>query len=138
MSNVKGLPDLLRRFVATPYSFGVILNSTVISFETNEEELLAIFRARAEELAGVLSLHCKSWLWKILRDGEIRHSNHKLLLLTDEDKTTLFFGTGTVFAIDWRRGEILGFVVKDVSAQRLLDMLIDAARRHHSSLQCEQ
>ena len=47
-----------------------------------------------------------------------------------ERLSALFLGAGTVVAIDWDRGELLGFVAVNVPAQHLLDLLLDAARQH--------
>jgi hypothetical protein len=132
MSIATSLPDLLRRFVATPYRFEEVLQSTVVALETNDQGLLTGFRVRAEELAGVLaSPSDKYWYWKVIRDYDVFQEDHHRFLLDDETTSTLFLGTGTVVAIDWQRDELLGFVAAGISTQCLVDALIDLATRHH-------
>lgn len=129
MSTAIGLPDLLRRFVATPYRFGAILYSKTVTFETNDRELLIGFRARAEELAGVLvSSSGKPWYWKVVRDYDISNEGDDALLLSSKELTTLSLGMGTVVAFDWNSGELLGFVAANISTEYLLDALLDVAR----------
>src|SRR6185312_2324598 len=69
MSAAVPLPDLLRRFVLTPYRFSAVAGSVVISFETNDQELLAGFRDRTEQLVSALKLPShNTWHWKLVRD----------------------------------------------------------------------
>ncbi len=131
MSTVTGLPDLLRRFPATPYQFTAFLCSTTITFETNDPELLTAFRTRGKQLAHALEYSDKSWYWKVVRDHDISQDDNDSFLLSAEQLSTIFVGTGTVAAIDWDRGELLGFVAASVPAQCLLDLLLDAAQQHH-------
>lgn len=134
MSQPSALPDLLRRFVATPLRFGAVLHSTPIAFETNDGELLSTFRSRAERLAIALtSCANKPWVWKIIRDNDIPEEDHQAYLLSGETLSALFLGTHTAVAIDWERGELLGFVSTDVSASHLVDILIEAAQQRHQS-----
>jgi hypothetical protein len=131
MSTVATTPDLLRRFIATPHRFGALLCSTVISFETNDQELLTAFRAGAEHLAGALvSSSQKPWYWKVIRDYDVVQVDVVPFVLEDETLSTLFVGTGTVAAVDWESRELLGFIAANISAQYLLDALINLGNQH--------
>lgn len=132
MSTVAGLPDLLRRFVETPYRFKIVLCSTFIAFETNDQELLSIFRARAEQLLNALRAGDQPWRWKIVRDDHVPLEGSRISVLSGEMLTTIFIGTGTIVAIDHGRSELLGFVAANVHAEHLLDALLDAAQQHLS------
>jgi hypothetical protein len=131
MSTATGIPDLLRRFVPTPYRFWIVLASTIVRFETNDQELLRAFRTRADQLLAGLASSVKSWSWKIIRDYDVSHDTDELFLLSGETLSTLFLGTGTVVAIDWNRGELLGFVASEITAKCFLDMLLGVAQKDH-------
>ena len=132
MSTAGALPDLLRRFVPTPYRFEVAFHSAVVVFDTNDPGLLAAFRASAEQVARVLESNHTFWHWKIVRDYDISQGGYEIFLLNGEMLTTLFQGRGTVLAIDWDRGEVLGFLSADASIRQLIETLPDVARRHGS------
>lgn len=136
MSTVTRLPDLLRRFAATPYQFTAFLYSTTITFETNDQELLTAFRTGAEQLEGVLASSDKSWYWKVVRDYDVSQGVTDSFLFSGQRLSTIFLGTGTVVAIDWDRGELLGFVAASVPAQHLLDLLLDAGQQHQLHYEC--
>jgi hypothetical protein len=132
MSTDTALPDLLRRFVATPHRCRAVAQSMIITIETNDQEMLAALRDRAEQLIGVLrSSSDSAWHWKLVRDHDFSQSTFEAHLLSGDALSTLFLGTGTIVAIDWIRGELLGFVAANLPAQQLLDILLDLARRGH-------
>lgn len=137
MTNADGLPDLLRRFTATPYRFAALLHTTVITFETNDHKMLAAFEARSEELAGALmSFPGRQWHCKIVRDFDVSNKNDEPYLINTQTLSTLFLGTGTFLGIDWQQGELLGFVAADLSSIDLLDALITVAQQHHLTCEC--
>jgi hypothetical protein len=136
MSTANALPDLLRRFVATPYRYKANLHSTIVMFETNDQELFTTFRSRAEQLAGVLVSSDTAWHWKVVRDPDVSQDGEATFLLSGETLSVLFLGAGTVVAIDWNQGELLGFVASNNSPQHLLDALIEIGQKHHRNCDC--
>jgi len=133
MSAAVPLPDLLRRFVLTPYRFSAVAGSIVISFETNDQELLVGFRDRTEQLVSALKLPShNTWHWKLVRDHDVSQTGHDAYLLSGETLSVIFLGMGTVVAIDWGKGEILGFIAANTPVKQLLDVLMDFRQRSHS------
>ena len=137
MSTATGVPDLLRRFTATTYSFGAVYGAAVITFETNDQVLLSAFRTRAEQLAGLLVSSQKPWHWKVVRDFDVSQDDGEIFLLGGQSLSTIFMGTGTVVAIDWTQGELLGFVAANISDHQLLDAIIAIGKQHHLKYECE-
>jgi hypothetical protein len=82
-------------------------------------------------VASALVSSGKPWYWKVVRDYDVSQDGNNVFLLSGESLSTVFLGSGTVVAIDWNQGELLGFVAANISAQQLLDVLIEVGQQHH-------
>jgi hypothetical protein len=111
-------PDLLRRFVATPYVFNVLLGGHNACMRSNDLEIALSMRRLC--LLGGTTIRD----WKIIRDAVAPAGGKAVLVLRAGSLRTLYQGTGTVLAYDQERSELLGFVAPDVDADHLVSSLI--------------
>ena len=115
-------PDLLRRFVPTPYVFCKVDGPARIRVESNDLEIaLAIRRS------GILrcqrnrsgELFCK-----LIRDLNAPADNSKRSILSHGALRVLCMGRGTIVIYDQERSEILGFVSRNVKVHDLVLSMI--------------
>ncbi|MBB5338664.1 hypothetical protein HDF12_002446 [Edaphobacter lichenicola] len=122
MRNQSRPPDLLRRFVATPYLFTNGTGPDRFSVQSNDLEIaIAIRRLWINETHGnrpaVVS-------WKILRDIVPPDSLAEISILHDKKLRTLMIGTGTILLFDLERAEFFGFICANITVQQLTSSLI--------------
>jgi hypothetical protein len=115
-------PDLLRRFVATPYVFADSVGPSRCSVRSNELGIaLAVRRSwstrRAENLPAVVS-------WHLIRDALAANDISPITLLSAGELRTLIVGTETILFYDAQRSECLGFVSSRITIKRLVSELI--------------
>jgi hypothetical protein len=116
-------PDLLRRFVATPYIFlkGEGLNRIYV--ESNDLEIALsvrnFFPQPRENRAG--GLFCR-----LIRDSNGPVSGTEISIITDGALRVLHLGQETVLIHDVERSELLGFVSPSVEVYTLVSSLIPA------------
>lgn len=115
-------PDLLRRFVATPYVFTDSVGPSRHSVRSNELGIaLAVRRSwstpRAENLHTVTS-------WHLIRDVFEANTSTEMTLVSAGNLRTLIVGTETVLSYDAQRSECLGFVSSRTTIRRLVSELI--------------
>ena len=115
-------PDLLRRFVATPYHFSKADGPNRLCVESNDLEIaLSIRRSNIfwRQMIQGDGLACK-----LIRDmaGPVDSSN--ISIISFETLRILHLGTGTILIYDVERSELLGFVTRNVKVQELVDSLI--------------
>jgi hypothetical protein len=123
-------PDLLRRFVATPYVFGGRDGARRINVESNELEIALEIRSSAAiqcEVRRTGTLSCK-----IVRDTAAPVDGSQISIISDGAVRVLCRGRGTVVIHDRERSELLGFLSSDTTAEELvsslLPMLFEAER----------
>jgi hypothetical protein len=121
-------PDLLRRFVATPYVFTQGDGPSQICVESNDLEIALSVRhsvvvKRSGAKAGGL-------LCRLIRDMAGPEDGSEMLILSDGPLRTLHFGRGTILIRDSDRSELLGFISANVNAQTLVSSLIPALLSH--------
>jgi hypothetical protein len=120
-------PDLLQRFVSTPYVFSNCQGTSRICVASNDLEIaLGVRRSNIGERLGEPS---GDFLCKLIRDaanpvvaGSI--DDLEISIVSSGALRVLFFGTGTILMHDRDRSELLGFVSRTVSAQELVSFLI--------------
>ena len=123
------VPDLLRRFTATPYCSRVS-NNTVVKLATNNKHLLAEFETRSEQISEAFRTFGAGWVWRLIRDEDAPSDSEDATILNAGSLTVLFLGTGTMVAVDWIRREVLGFAAPQVTSDKLLELIIGIALEH--------
>ncbi len=117
-------PDLLRRFVATPYVFQQCDGSSRIWVESNDLEVALCVRRpgdvqRQGDRAGGL-------LCRLIRDTAGLEDGKEILIISDGPLRVLHMGRGTILVHDQERSELLGFISRDLKAHELVSSLIPA------------
>jgi hypothetical protein len=115
-------PDLLRRFVATPFVFCSSKGASQICIQSNDLEIaLSIRRSciaqRPPDRFNVLT-------WKLIRDASAPTQDTQILTVTDGSLRTLSYGTGTILIHDRQRAEVFGFISAQVKAEQLISSLL--------------
>ena len=115
-------PDLLRRFVATPYVFNNSSGREQLCIQSNDLEIaLSVRRSCIEQRfkggSNVL-------VWKLIRDTAAPEDGAQILTISDGVLRTLHLGTGTVLVYDREKAEVLGFISAAVKTQQLSWLLI--------------
>ncbi len=108
-------PDLLQRFVATPYTF--TLDQTRV--ESNSEALISALQKEAPPLHTVTHL-------KIIVDHTVTEDAATLTHINSGHLNTLLRGTTTVLIFDRDTRELLAFLAPQISSSELLNHLIPA------------
>jgi hypothetical protein len=117
-------PDLLRRFVPTPYVFSKGDGLNRLFIESNDLEIALSVRHsdrihRQSTLAG--GLFCK-----LIRDMACPVYDSEMTIISDGALRVLYLGQGTTLIHDRERSELLGFIARDVQVQKLVSSLIPA------------
>jgi len=117
-------PDLLRRFVATPYVFADTVGPCRYSVRSNDLEIaLAVRRSwstrRSENLPAVVS-------WQLIRDVLAVNDITEITLFSAGELRTLIVGTETILFYDAQRAEFFGFVSPTITIKHLVTELIPA------------
>ena len=104
-------PDLLRRFVPTPYVFSNCNGPNGIVVESND---LGI--ALGVRRAGLVSdrdsrrgLFCK-----LIRDMTARVDGSEITIVSDGALRVLYLGVGTILIHDHEKSQLFGFVARNV------------------------
>jgi len=109
------VPDLLRRFVATPNSSVFRIGSTYARLKTNDPTL-----ADAIQSATVCQENSDAQTdsdWKLIRDEQAPCGGREVSVLLAAPIGTVLLGPGTVIAVDRERHEVLGFIAPDISGE---------------------
>jgi hypothetical protein len=124
------VPDLLRRFVETPYAISFTSGAATVRIETNESAIVNQMRRAMVSQDG---LETDLSYWKLIRDEHAPRNGRELTVLSSGLLTTLLLGIGTTITIDHGRREVLGFIGPDMSAEEfvtvLLPIIIKLSRR---------
>jgi hypothetical protein len=115
-------PDLLRRFVPTPYVFSKGDGPNRLFVESNDLEIaLGIRRAGLVQLRGkrVGTLLCK-----LIRDLADLGDRSEITIVSDGTLRVLYLGRATILIYDQERSELFGFVARNVRVEELVSSLI--------------
>ena len=121
-------PDLLRRFVATPYTFRKYDGANQISVESNDLEIaLSVWRSGIVERQGGQAgrLRCK-----LIRDMTGPVDVSEVSIIADGTLQVLCLGRGTILIHDPEREELLGFIAPNIKAKELVSSLIPTLLSH--------
>jgi hypothetical protein len=120
-------PDLLRRFVATPYIFLKGEGPNRIYVESNDLEIALSVRNSFNPQSqgnGADGLFCR-----LIRDADGPASGTEISIVTDGALRVLHLGQETILIHDIEKSELLGFVSPRVKAYTLVSSLIPALLR---------
>lgn len=115
-------PDLLRRFVPTPYVFSKGDGPNRLFVESNDLEIaLGIRRAGLVQLRGkrVGTLLCK-----LIRDLADLGDRSEITIVSDGTLRVLYLARATILIYDQERSELFGFVARNVKVEELVSSLI--------------
>jgi hypothetical protein len=117
-------PDLLRRFVPTPYVFSSCNGPNRIFVESNDLEIALGVRR-------VNLVHCRDnlargLLCKLIRDIADPVEGSEITIVSDGALRVLYLGAGTILIHDHERCELFGFVARNVKVEELVTSLIPA------------
>ena len=116
------VPDLLRRFVATPNSSVFRIGSTYARLETNDPTLNDTIQS-----ATVCRENSKAQEdsdWKLIRDEQAPCGGKEVRVLSATPIGTVLLGPGTVIAVDRERREVLGFIAPDISGEEFAAIVL--------------
>jgi hypothetical protein len=119
----RSVPDLLRRFLATP----LILSLPTVHFETNDPELLAV--VQESDILESLLWDKAPYFVKLIRDFDAPCNGANTTLLHHGCLRTITMGMGTIAWVDVECHEILGFVAPDISAECIVTKLLPLAAK---------
>jgi hypothetical protein len=116
-------PDLLRRFVPTPYVFSNCNGPNGIVVESND---LGI--ALGVRRAGLVSDrdNRRGLFCKLIRDMTARVDGSEITIVSDGALRVLYLGVGTILIHDHEKSQLFGFVARDVKVEELVTSLIPA------------
>ena len=117
-------PDLLRRFVPTPYVFRKLDGSNQFIVASNDLEIALGVRQSDivhREGNGAGGLVCK-----FIRDMTGAMDYSEITIVSDGVLRVLSMGRGTILIYDRERSELLGFIARKVPIQELVFSLIPA------------
>ena len=113
-------PDLLRRFVATPYVFITGDDFNLLQVESNDLEIA--LGVRNSDI--IQRKESRSMLCKLIRDMAGPVDGSEVSILSDGPLRILQRGRGTLLIHDRERAELLGFVSRRVPVEELVASLI--------------
>jgi hypothetical protein len=117
-------PDLLRRFMPTPYVFNKCVGSSHVRVESNDLEIaLSIRRSNIVQRQGERT---GGLLCKLIRDLSGPVDESAISIVSAGTLRVLYMGKGTILIHDHERLAILGFITSNVKAQELVSSLIPA------------
>jgi hypothetical protein len=124
MESTNRHPDMLRRFVATPYIFNLFSGEDSVSIQSNDLEVA--LKVRHLCLTGGRQWRIAVKAWKLIREAATPAEQADLLVFENRPLKTLHRGINTMLVYDRARGELLGFVASDVNTNELITSLIPA------------
>jgi hypothetical protein len=117
-------PDLLRRFVPTPYIFHKGEGPNQIRVESNDLEIA--LSVRNSFIAQPQGNRAGGLFCRLIRDTDSPVGETEISIVIDGALRVLHRGQETVLIHDVERSELLGFVSPDVEVYTLVSSLIPA------------
>jgi hypothetical protein len=117
-------PDLLRRFVPTPYVFSECNAPNKICVESNDLEIAlnvrhsGILHRQGNRSGGLIC--------RLIRDMAGPVDGSEITIVSGAVLRVLYLGRGTILIHDLERSELLGFIAGNVKVQELVSSLIPA------------
>jgi hypothetical protein len=120
-------PDLLRRFVPTPYVFNTCDGSNQLFVESNDLDIA--LSVRRSEIFRLQSSQAGGLFCKLIRDMTAPVDASEMTIVSDGVLRVLSLGQGTILIYDRERSELLGFISRNVQVQELISSLISTLLR---------
>jgi hypothetical protein len=117
-------PDLLRRFVPTPYLFSKSDGPNRFVVESNDLEIA--LGVRHSDIVNYEGNRAGGLLCKFIRDQTGPIDGSEITIVSDGVLRVLYMGRGTILIHDRVRSELLGFVARGVQVGELVSLLIPA------------
>jgi hypothetical protein len=115
-------PDLLRRFVPTPYVFSNGDGPNRLDVESNDLEIaLAIRQASLAQRRGK---RAGALLCKLIRDLADLVDRSEITIISSGPLRVMYRGRATILIYDQERSELFGFVARNVEVEELVSSLI--------------
>jgi hypothetical protein len=118
-------PDLLRRFVATPYVFSNGNSPNRLWVESNDLEIALCVRHSGLAQGN----RSKGLFCKLIRDTSIIVDGSEASIISDGNLRVLHHGRGTILIHDLEKSELLGFVSSNEKTHELVSSLIPTLLR---------
>ena len=121
-------PDLLKRFVATPFKF--IAHGFTI--ETNDLDLLEQFdqRDQLNAFAAVAS----DFRIRVIREAtDPANASEEVRTICAESSCAVLVGMDTIILVDREQRRVFAFVARDLPQERFAHQLLPSAIRHAES-----
>jgi hypothetical protein len=117
-------PDLLRRFVPTPYVFSDCDGPNRTLVQSNDLEIA--LRVRRFVVVHREGTRTGGLFCKFIRDMSSPADGSEITIVSDGVLRVLYLGRATILIHDRERSELLGFIASDVQVQELVSSLIPA------------
>lgn len=114
-------PDLLRRFVATPFSATIFFDGSEIALQTNDMNLMSTAKAAGQANVQAIGRTIRMTL---VRDEDAPGHEADVTVISAGPLRTVFAGTGTTLTVDAERGEVFAFLARSISADRFVRELL--------------
>jgi hypothetical protein len=118
-------PDLLRRFVPTPFKAMHSVVDVQILVQTNDITLLP-----ASPLEPNLATpQEKTFEWKLVRDADVRDQLESPVTLNCNSLTVVHMGPACLLALDQEQQELLGFIGAGIDTRTYREFLVPFMQR---------
>ena len=120
------VPDLLKRFVRTPYK--LIAKGAIV--ETNDLDLLEQFEigngsARLATIAPNFHI-------RVIRDSGAPTGSNRVEVFSEDEVCVLLVGDGTVIMVDHEERRVYAFLASDISNEQFAQVYLPLAINHFS------
>jgi hypothetical protein len=118
------VPDLLKRFVATPYK----LIAQGFAVETNDLDLLEQFDQRAE--LDALAAIARNWHIRVIRESDLAGAGEQIRAICTESVCAVLVGIGTIIMIDREQRQVISFLSSNIPRRHFVQTYLPLAIHH--------
>lgn len=118
------VPDLLNRFVPTPYK----MIAQGFSVETNDLDLLEQFDDR--DRLHALTKIAPGFHFRMIREARCLQGSDEVRVMCAESVCVVTIGLGTIIMVDRKLHRLLSFVAADISEKQLIHSYLPMALQH--------
>lgn len=103
-------PDLLKRFVPTPFQRTIRVHNANIRVESNEITVIATMEDLFRPTLARISPAPRSFLWKLVYDEDAPSDLRELTVIAYGPTRAASFGPACLIGVDHERNELVGFL----------------------------